>query len=80
MLEDWQKIDGHCHFCHSWQERDERRITAMTELIIFWTIVFVVAVVLSTLRDIYDDGLSRRQPPPSDYPDMFDPSSSLRVR
>ena len=52
----------------------------MTELIIFWTIVFVVAVVLSTLRDIYDDGLSRRQPPPSSYPDMFDPSSSLRVR
>ena len=53
-------------------------ITAMTELIIFWTIVLVVAAVLATLRDVYDDGLGRRQPPPSHHPDLFDPASRMR--
>jgi len=48
-------------------------ITAMTELLIFWTIVLVVAGVLTALRDIHDDGLGRRQPPRSRYPDQFDP-------
>jgi hypothetical protein len=50
----------------------------MTELIVFWTIVLVVAVVLSTLRDIYDDGYGHRPPPPSHHPDAFDPR--LRTR
>lgn len=40
-------------------------ITAMTELIIFWSIVLVVAVLLATLREIYDDGLGHRPPPRS---------------
>jgi len=42
-------------------------ITAMTELLLFWTIVLVVAGVLAALRDIHDDGLGRRQPPPSHH-------------
>ncbi len=31
-------------------------ITAMTELIIFWTAVLVVALILSTLREVLSDG------------------------
>ena len=54
-------------------------ITTMTELLIFWTIVIVVATVLATLRDVYADGLGRRQPPPSHYPDPFEPGSRLRA-
>jgi hypothetical protein len=48
-------------------------ITAMTELIIFWTIVLLVAGVLVALRDIYDDGHGHRPPPPSHHPDEFQP-------
>ncbi len=50
----------------------------MTELFVFWIIVLVVAAVLATLRDVYDDGLGRRQPPPSHHPDPFDPHERLR--
>jgi hypothetical protein len=32
MARIWQKDEGRCHFCHWWQERNERRITAMTEI------------------------------------------------
>ncbi len=46
----------------------------MTELLILLAVVLVLAVVLATLRDIYDDGAhTRRQPPTSHHPDMFDP-------
>lgn len=55
-------------------------ITAMTELIVFWTIVLVVAAVLATLRDVYDDGYGRRPPPPSHLPDLFDPAGRVRPR
>jgi hypothetical protein len=48
-------------------------ITAMTAIIVFWTIVLLVAGVLVALRDIYDDGYGRRPPPPSHYPDQFQP-------
>jgi hypothetical protein len=50
-------------------------IAAMTELLIFWLVVLVVAGVLATLRDIYDDGYGRRPAPPSHRPDAFDPRS-----
>ena len=49
----------------------------MAELIVFWTIVLVVAVALSTLRDIYDDGYGRRPPPRSHQPDPFEPGSRM---
>jgi hypothetical protein len=48
-------------------------ITAMTAIIVFWTIVLLVAGVLVALRDIYDDGYGRRPPPPSHHPDQFQP-------
>jgi hypothetical protein len=51
----------------------------MTELLIFWTIVLVVAGALAAIRDIYDDGYGRRPPPPSHYPDPFDPASGMRL-
>lgn len=51
----------------------------MTELIAFWIIVLVVATVVATLRDVYDDGLGRRQPPASHHPDPFDPARRLRA-
>jgi hypothetical protein len=50
-------------------------ITAMTELLIFWLIVLVVAGVLATLRDIYDDGYGRRPAPSSHHSDVFDPGA-----
>ena len=54
-------------------------ITAMTELLVFWIIVIAVAAVLATLRDVYDDGLGRRQPPASHHPEPFDPHRGLRT-
>lgn len=29
----WQEIEDMRHTCHWWQERDQRRITAMTEIL-----------------------------------------------
>lgn len=52
-------------------------LTAMTELLAFWTIVFVVAGVLATLRDVYADGLGHRRPPRSHEPEPFDPRQPL---
>jgi hypothetical protein len=52
----------------------------MTELIIFWTIVLVVAAVLAALRDIHDDGYGHRPPPQSHHPDTFDPNLDLHSR
>jgi hypothetical protein len=44
----------------------------MTELLIFWTAAILVATVLATLRDVYDDGLGRREPPASHHPGPFE--------
>jgi hypothetical protein len=71
----WQKIDGRCQACHWWQESDERMITAMTEILIIALLILAVAVVLTTIRDIHDDGYGRRPPPPSRHPDLFHPTS-----
>ncbi|HEX6246480.1 MAG TPA: hypothetical protein VFZ64_01300 [Nocardioidaceae bacterium] len=51
----------------------------MTELLIFWLIVLVVAGVLATLREIYDDGYGRRPAPPSHPTDTFDPHRRMRT-
>jgi hypothetical protein len=69
----WQKFNENCLFCHSWQDQQQRMITAMTEIIVFWTIVLLVAGALAALRDIYDDGYGRRPPPRSHHPDQFQP-------
>lgn len=44
----------------------------MTELIVFLVIVTAIASVLATLRDVYADGLGRRQPPASHHLSPFD--------
>lgn len=73
----WQKIDGSCHYCHSWRESNARMITAMTETIILaiLTLAFV-ALGYYTARVIKGDGYadSRRQPPRSHHRDVFDPA------
>lgn len=52
----------------------------MTELLIFWGLIAIVAVVLSTLRNMHDDGYGRRPPPASHHPDPFDPRIRPRLR
>jgi hypothetical protein len=61
VAQSWQEIDGTCHYCHC--AGSESRITAMTESDHLLTIVFVVTPVVPAFSVIYDDGLSRRQPP-----------------
>lgn len=78
MAEVWQEIDEQCQVCHSWQELVESMITAMTELLIFWTVVIVLAALMATLRDLYDDGYDRRPPPSSHLPDASDPRNRIR--
>ncbi|WP_460870703.1 hypothetical protein [Nocardioides pakistanensis] len=50
----------------------------MTELLIFWTVVIVLAALMATLRDLYDDGYGRRPPPSSHLPDASDPRNRIR--
>ena len=44
----------------------------MTELVIFWAVAGILGVLLATLRDVYDDGLGRREPPASHFAGPFD--------
>ena len=55
-------------------------ITAMTTALIILAIIALAAVTISTLRDLHDDGYGRRQPPPSHYPDQFQPGVRLGTR
>jgi hypothetical protein len=52
-------------------------ITAMTELLVFWVLVLVVAGALAALRDIHDDGYGHRPPPSSHHADLSDPDLYL---
>jgi hypothetical protein len=63
----WQKINVQWHYCHSWRELDEGRITAMTYLIVF----LLVAAVLSaeTVRLLLHDGRGPQRPPSSHFDD-----------
>lgn len=49
-------------------------ITAMTELIIFWTAALITAAILAALREVYSDdptGSTTYRPPASHHPDDF---------
>jgi hypothetical protein len=41
----------------------------MTELMLFWLAIAVIALVLAALRDILHDGPARQGPPRSHYED-----------
>ena len=75
----WQEIDERRQVCHSWRDLAESKITAMTATITLLVLALVVAAVLATLRDVYDDGLGRRRPPASHHPEPFDPHGGLRT-
>jgi hypothetical protein len=54
----WQEIEGKGHFCHWWQDSNQRRITAMTDILT--TAIAVVALlagfaalILFTRRDSF---------------------------
>ena len=49
----------------------------MTPVLILMAIVFLVAIVYATLRDIHGDGYGRRPSPRSHY-DPFEPTLRLR--
>jgi hypothetical protein len=76
----WQKIDAVCHSCHSWQQCNERMITAMALLTIIITVSLVLAAsygLLYLVSFVSKDGYGRRDafrnPPRSHRPDVFDP-------
>ena len=79
MAPTWQEIDEGRQVCHSWPDLIESRITAMTAAISLLVLALLVAAVLATLRDVYDDGLGRRRPPASHHPEPFDPPGGLRT-
>lgn len=67
MAHSWQKINVEWHSCHSWQEPDQRMITAMTFLILFLVVAALMSV--ETLRLVFHDGRGPGRPPQSHYDD-----------
>jgi hypothetical protein len=68
----WQKIDAHCHFCHSWQDLHGRMIRDMIFVAILtaFAVVLIAQTVFIVARD------SRRSRPPASHRiDEFDPRS-----
>jgi hypothetical protein len=72
----WQKINAACLFCHSWQDQDRRRITAMTTVTLVLTALALVATFGYLVRMIAGDGYGHRAAsglPRSHRPDVFEP-------
>lgn len=67
MARNWQKINAVCRSCHSWQERDERMITAMTFLTIL--LALSLLLVVHTVRTVLHDGRGPQGPPRSHFED-----------
>lgn len=64
----WQKSNGHRHFCHSWLDVDESRVSAMDILWFFLTVIAAAALVawiVALARLVRGDGLGHRPPPRS---------------
>src|SRR3546814_14737350 len=74
----WQKINGACHSCHSWQDLRWRRITAMTTVWIITLIALAGTAVLLGLIANHDRGW--HGPPPSHPPDPDLPPPMARIR
>jgi hypothetical protein len=45
----WQEIEGSRHICHWWQESNERRITAMTEMLTTTALLLALLLGLAAL-------------------------------
>jgi hypothetical protein len=65
--ETWQQIDARRHVCHSWQDHDWRRITAMTFLIVFLAVATALAI--EAVRLVLHDGPGAQRPPASHVDD-----------
>ncbi len=72
----WQKINGCCLFCHSWQDPDRCRITAMTFLVILLAVA--VALSIQSLRVALHDGNGSQRPPQSHFEDPMFRSPAAR--
>ncbi len=63
----WQKFNEHCHICHSWQDHNKWRLTAMTFLLI--VLALAVALGFESIRLVSRDGRGPQRPPASHFDD-----------
>jgi hypothetical protein len=56
----WQKINALRHFCHWWQNREGRRLTAMTTIAFLILMIAALAALRVWVR--HDDYVAPRQP------------------
>ena len=56
LAQDWQEVDERCHYCHSWQDQNERMISAMNAIAL---IVFAAVWALAILGGLGVDGLGK---------------------
>jgi hypothetical protein len=75
MPEEWQKINGGCLYCHSWQDPPCRRLNAMIYL--YLLLLITLAMVVGTLRLVVRDGRGPSLPPRSHHDDVFTPRRQL---
>jgi hypothetical protein len=54
----WQVFDDRCQVCHSWQDRPDRTVPAMTLLL--GLAVLAAGLVLGTVEAVRNDGYGRR--------------------
>jgi hypothetical protein len=67
MHRNWQKINGRWLSCHSWQDHNRRRLTAMTFLIILLALSLLLAA--ESVRLVLHDGRGPQRPPGSHFED-----------
>ena len=70
----WQKINDRCHSCHWWQESNERRLSAMNELILILLATVATAALVWGVIALFDfiarDGYGVRPAPRSHQQDV----------
>ncbi len=75
MPRPWQKINGECHYCHSWQDLERARIDAMNLFLAILLIAASTAYLVYLAAYIHHDGYGSRAAsglPRSHHRDMFD--------